>query len=88
LRGRGGKGVVLAALGMALLWAALVLVIGLAGVLVPPGLLPPLQANDYGYERAFTLIGVVVLTGVAAIIGFAGAVVAGLLARGRAQAQL
>jgi hypothetical protein len=87
LRGRGGKGVVLAALGLALLWAALVLIIGMAGVLVPPGLLPPLQANDYGYERAFTVIGVVVLAGLAAIVGFAGAVVAGLLARGRAQAQ-
>ncbi|BCX03081.1 MAG: hypothetical protein KatS3mg053_1019 [Candidatus Roseilinea sp.] len=76
-RGKVGKGVVLAALGMALLWAALVLAIGLAGVFIPPLLLPPLQANSDSYTHVLISIGV---RGLAALVGWPAGASAGIVA--------
>ncbi|MFC1466259.1 MAG: hypothetical protein ACFLMY_15570 [Candidatus Brachytrichaceae bacterium NZ_4S206] len=83
LRGSAGRGVGLAALGFASLWAVLVLAIGLAGVFIPPLLLPPLQVGDYGYLRILVAIGVGLLALLALLVGWPAGVIAGSIARKR-----
>jgi len=69
------------AVGLALLWAAGVLALGVAAIFGPDLTLPRGQVSLYGYGKALALFGVILLTGLIAAVGFAVTQIAATIAR-------